>query len=93
MAAYASVPKSTQVSALSATTATKAPTTAQTSRLLLKIFNDDPSAAIFWGDSTVTDSKGMPIPPNGESDWIPCSGDIYIYSVLGGFTARAAELA
>lgn len=89
--AFFATPKTTQVSALAATTATKAPTTAQGSRQLLKIFNDDPTASIFFGDSTVTDSKGIPIPPGGESDWIPCSGDIYVYSVLGGFTARAFE--
>lgn len=91
--AFTATPKSTQVSALAATTATKAPTTAQSSRQLLKIYSDDPTANIYWGDSTVTDAKGIPIPPGGESDWIPCSGDIYIYSVLGGFTARASELA
>lgn len=93
MAAYASTPKASQVSALSAATATKAPGTAQASRLLLKIFNDDGSANIYFGDSTVTASTGIPIPAGGESDWIPCSGDIWVFSTAGGFTVRTLELA
>jgi hypothetical protein len=93
MPAYASTPKASQVSALAPTTATKAPGTAQASRLLLKIFNDDQAASIYYGDSAVTDAKGIPIPPGGESVWIPCSGDIYVYSVAGGSTVRTLELA
>ena len=67
--------------------------TGEKSRLLLKIFNDDTAANIFYGDSTVTASTGIPIPAGGESDWIPCSADIWVFSTAGGFTVRTLELA
>lgn len=89
MAAYFSVPLSS-VTTLSAATAAKVPATAQTLRLMLKLFNDDPTYPVFYGGSTVTDTTGIPVPPGSESDWIPCSGDIWVYSVAGT-TVRALE--
>lgn len=79
MAAYFATPKSS-VTAVSAATATACPAVPQASRLLIKLFSDDPDDC-YWGDSTVDDTKGIPF--NGESDWIPCSGAIYVWSKNG----------
>lgn len=91
--AYATTPKATQVAALAAATATKAPAVAQAARLLLKIYNDDTANSIFYGDAAVTALTGIPVAPGGESEWIPCSGDIYVISTAGGSTVRTQELA
>ena len=91
MAAYSSTPLSTQVT-LAAATAAKAPATAQTNRVLLKIFNDDTANPVYYGGSTVTTSTGIYIAPGGESEWIPCSGDIWALSTPGT-TIRVLELA
>jgi hypothetical protein len=91
MAAYFSVPLSSATATLSANTATKAPTTAQASRLLLKLYNSDPDNPVYYGGSTVSVANGIPIAPGGESDWIPCSGDIYVISLAGGYTVRILE--
>lgn len=91
MAAYFATPLTTATGNLAANTATKAPATAQASRLLLKIYNDDPGAPVFYGGATVTTANGIPIPPSGESDWIPCSGDIWVISVAGGYPVRTME--
>lgn len=90
--AYAATPKSSSVAALTANTAVQAPGTPAAGRLLLKIFNDDPAANIYYGDSTVTVGTGIPIPPGGESEWIPCSGAVYVISLAGGSTVRTLEL-
>jgi hypothetical protein len=87
--AYFATPLST-VTTVSAASATKVPATAQGSRLLLKLFNDDQTAPIYYGGSTVDATKGIPVGPGGESDWIPCSGDIWVYSVAGT-TVRSLE--
>jgi hypothetical protein len=89
MAAYFSTPLSS-VTTLSAATAAKVPATAQANRLMLKLFNDDQNAPIFYGGSTVSASNGIAVQPGAESDWIPCSGDIWCYST-GGTTVRALE--
>jgi len=92
--AYAATPKSTAVTLTTHGTAYKAPGTAQANRLLLKIFNDDQTNPIFYGDSAVTVSSGIYIAPGGESDWIPCSGDIYVINnVTDSATVRTLELA
>jgi len=89
--AYTTTPKSTQTT-LAPATAAKVPATAQASRLLLKIFNDDVANPIYYGDSTVSTTNGIYIAPGGESDWIPCSGDIWALSTPGT-TVRTLELA
>jgi hypothetical protein len=89
MAAYFATPLSS-VTTVPAATATKVPATAQGSRVMLKLFNDDAAASIFYGGSTVSATNGIPVGPGGESEWIPCSGDIWVYSVAGT-TVRALE--
>lgn len=88
--AYAATPKSS-VTTVPATTPTKVPGTVAGGRLLLKLYNNDETYPIYYGDSAVDNTKGTPIPPGGESAWIPCSGDIYVYSIPGT-TVRSMEL-
>ena len=89
--AYAATPLSS-VTTLTAATAAKVPATAQASRLLLKLFNDDQTSPIYYGSSTVSTVNGIYIAPGGESEWIPCSGDIWVLSTPGT-TVRALEMA
>ena len=89
--AFTTTPKSTQTT-LAAATAAKVPATAQASRQLLKIFNDDQANPIYYGDSAVSTTTGIYVAPGGESDWIPCSGDIWALSTPGT-TVRTLELA
>ena len=91
MAAYAATPLSS-VTTLAAATAAKVPATAQASRLLLKLFNDDSANPVYYGGSTVSTANGIYIAPGGESDWIPCSGDVWALSTPGT-TVRSLEMA
>ncbi len=76
MPAYFATPLSS-VTALSAGVAAKVPATAQGSRMMLKLYNEHDTVTAYYGGSTVSSSNGIPIPPGGESEWIPCSGDIW----------------
>jgi hypothetical protein len=89
MAAYFATPKTSTTSV--GTTATKIPATAQASRMMIKIVNLDATQAIYLGDSGVTTSTGWPLGPGAESDWIPCSGDIYGIVASGTATAASFE--
>jgi hypothetical protein len=75
---FATSVKST-TNALSATTATAVPSSMLAGRSMLKIVNTDPTNTVWYGDSSVTDSTGIPIGPGGESDWIPAGVAVYCY--------------
>jgi len=83
VAAYFSTPKSTAVS-VSASTATKCPATAQASRKMLKLavepVNDgDPMPTkTRYGGPEVSGTVGIRFA--GEVDYIPCDGDIWVWS-------------
>ena len=68
---------------LAAATATIVPASALSGRKLLKIFNDLDTTT-YYGASGVTVSTGIPIPPGGESDWIPTDGGTYAINTAGG---------
>jgi len=91
MAAYTATPLSS-VTTLTAATAAPVPASPQSNRLLLKLYNFDSTYPVWYGGSSVSATTGIEIGPGAESDWIPCSGSIYVISTLGT-TVGSLEMA
>lgn len=84
-------PKSSQTNV--SNVATKVPGTAQVSRQMVKLFNTDAALTVYYGDSAVTTTTGVPLYPGGESPWIWLSGDLYAITASGTAVVASLELA
>ena len=84
--------KRTTLTLSSANTAYLAPTTELRNRTLVYVYNNNASAILYWGDSTVTGAaNGMPINPGQEKAFAVGSG-LYLASPTSSATAIIVEM-
>lgn len=86
------IPLSTAITVT--TTATLLPAAALTLRRSVIIYNNDASATLYIGGSTVTSTNGLPVPAQTYSPVMDCGPLMFIYGVTstGSINARVLEL-
>ena len=62
------------------------------SRQALKIFNTDMTYTLYYGDSAVNATTGIPITAGNESDWLPGNGWYVFCANPSGSTCIAGEV-
>ncbi len=84
--------KRTTLTLTNASTAYLAPTTELSGRTVVYILNNNASAILYWGDSTVTGvANGLPINP-GAKEVFAVSGGLYLASPTAAATALIVEM-
>lgn len=84
--------KRTTLTLSAAGTAYPAPASELSRRTLIYVYNNNASAILYWGDTTVTGvSNGMPINPGQEKVFAIGSG-LYLASATASATAIIVEM-